>query len=348
MTEKTLMLVLAVSLTHCSDDDSTPETLQALPLVEVVKSLPADIITSMTEAPAADGALGRNKDAYFHVRFQLGIAPNAAYSIYREDANALREVARSITYSFERQKADGDFIISVPPSLQHLGDPSAADLASGTAFFGSALATGLNLFNQSGWFQRLDNTDAGKLAIADTRPQIQRMTDWLQEQTELLKQVDARAANRLLWDANCFYGLGTYLGDIDAQRIGEEFIREALALQHPDGYFQENEGFDSSYNGVSLLHGLQVFVLLPNGELKQQLGAALLRAAKWQITRIAESGEIITTGNTRVFPGGEEFLGEEKSVAASDTVLAFYWLNILSPGRSDYLKIAEKVKNYYF
>jgi hypothetical protein len=232
--------------------------------------------------------------------------------------------------------------------LQNLGEPSAADLASGTAFFGSALATGLNLFNQSNWFQQLGSTDAGKRAIADTQPQIQRMADWLREQRRLLKQVDARAANRLFWNANCFYGLGIFLGDADAQRIGEEFIQQALALQHPDGYFQENEGFDSSYNGVSLLMGLRVFVLLANGELKQQLGSALLRAAKWQITRIAENGEIIATGNTRVFPGGEEFLGEEKGVAAADVVVAFYWLDILSTKRSDYVRIAEKVKGYYF
>jgi hypothetical protein len=73
MIQKIVLLMLAASFTQCGDSQSPTEALQSLSLVQVIERLPADLINGTAEALAADGALGRNKEGYFHVRFQLGI-----------------------------------------------------------------------------------------------------------------------------------------------------------------------------------------------------------------------------------------------------------------------------------
>lgn len=332
-------------LIQCSPTQAPVPELRELSLLSVVGQLPPELVNRLAKAPAANGALGLNKDGYFHVRFQISLAANAAYAVYFREPTAVESVAKSIAYSFTHQKPDGDFEIQVPASLQSFGTPSPADLASGTAFFGSALASTLHLLDQSAWFKSL--SQPGKQLIDSQRQSVQRMTDWLKSQSEVLMQVDHRAANRLLWDAHCFFGLGVYLEDATSKELGEEFLRAALQRQASAGYFTENEGFDSSYNGVSLLMGLQLYTLLPPGQLKRDLGAALVRAAEWQKSRILPSGEITTAGNTRVFPGGEQFLGAEKNVAWVDTVQAFYWLAILTDSPEAYRGFAEKIRSYY-
>ena len=52
------------------------------------------------------------------------------------------------------------------------------------------------------------------------------------------------------------------------------------------------------------------------------LAAALAAAAHWQAGRVTASGEIDTTGSTRVRPGGERFLGREKDVDVAHTIEA--------------------------
>lgn len=339
--------ILSLLLAGCAANEPTPNTLQPLSIHTTVRLLPGELVNSLTEAPDVLGALGRNKAGYFHVRFQLTLASNAAYAIFFTDDRALLEVANSIDYSFSFQKPGGDFEIRVPGSLQALGPPSEADLAGGTAFFGAALGTALVLLQQSPWYQGLSNTGDGKLRIQNNTARVQRMLTWLLAQEFLLQTIDARAANRLFWNARCFYSLGEYLNDNRARAAGLRFLAQALALQDNIGFFRENDGFDSSYNAVSLFNGLQVFALLPAGADQQKLGDALLRAAAWQRARVLPTGEIDTRGNTRVFPGGEAFLGEEKSVAAKDAVLAFYWLHNLAAQPEDFKEIAERVKRFY-
>lgn len=58
------------------------------------------------------------------------------------------------------------------------------------------------------------------------------------------------------------------------------------------------------------------------------------------------TGEISTDGNTRVYPGGEGFLGEEKQVAWIDTLLSFYYMFHLT-AQPEYLQLAEKIKLFY-
>jgi hypothetical protein len=61
---------------------------------------------------------------------------------------------------------------------------------------------------------------------------------------------------------------------------------------------------------------------------------------------VLSTGEISTQGNTRVYDGGEKFLGEEKKVAWKSTAIAFYIMKFLS-GKSEYEIAANKLRTFY-
>ena len=81
-------------------------------------------------------------------------------------------------------------------------------------------------------------------------------------------------------------------------------------------------------------------------EFKQALWRAIDRGVAWQLTRILDSGEITTVGNTRVFPGGDKILGVEKNVAFMHTVMALSYYGILTRNAS-ITATANKVATYY-
>lgn len=344
----TIFIIALVAFARCGDSDPNADVvaLGNQSFQEVLVTLPSRFIEGMVEVPTEEGALGRNKSGYFHVRFQLGVATLGAYATYFKSEEALAHLASSIAYSFRHQKNEGDFTVEVPASLQHLGTPEASDLASGIAFFGAALGQSLTLLKASEWYEALPATYAAKKVIADHQSRVQAMINFLKPQTSVLLDIDLRATNRLFWDAMCFYAIGSYLDDEEAKEIGLNFVTTALAQQTSEGFFIENGGFDSSYNGVSLYFGAMLYSMMPESTLKAELGNALVKNADWQMSRIEANGEITTEGNTRVFPGGEKFLGAEKSVAWKDTVLAFYWLHALS-GNQQYQMAADKVIAYY-
>ena len=109
----------------------------------------------------------------------------------------------------------------------------------------------------------------------------------------------------------------------------------------------EKGGYDSSYEGVGLSIGFKLLSILDTNEtIKQPLWDCLSCGTNWLKSRILPSGEISTQGNTRVFPGGEQFLGVPKGVAWKNTLLSLLNMNYLS-GEEDYALKANKVLNFY-
>jgi hypothetical protein len=311
-----------------------------------ILSLPDYVVTGLTKNPDANGALGRNLDGYFHVRFQMDIGFLASYAVYTKSDDALAKFILAAEYSFNKQKPTGDFELVIPSNLQYLGTPSEGDLTSGVAFFTSAVGSSLVLLNQSSWFMNRPN-DALAQRLANLKSKFQLTVNYLKAQKEVLKMYDKDAPNRLFFDALAFYSMGTYLNDSQAKAIGIEFIESALAQQDAAGFFIEGGGFDSSYNGVSLRLGMVLLgILQPQDDLYVRLKKAISCSVQWQATRILASGEISSTGNSRVYPGGESFLGSEKQIAWIETLLSFYFTYTLSSNET-YRGLAKKVETFY-
>ena len=104
----------------------------------LVASLGSQQLATIVEQPSENGALGRNKDGYFHVRFQLGMTTISDFAISTQRLDALEGLLSTINYAFERQNNSGDFELNVPEKIQNLPEYrplTEGDLVSGTAFF---------------------------------------------------------------------------------------------------------------------------------------------------------------------------------------------------------------------
>jgi hypothetical protein len=350
--KKIVLLLALFTLASCSQEKSKTQSCNTSLLSantsfhSLIGSLPDYVVEGLAKKPDANGALGKNLDGYFHVRFQLDIGFLASYAVHFKNESALENFILASEYSFNKQQSAGDFELVIPANLQYLGPPSASDLASGTSFFLSALGSPLVLLNQSPWFTSRPS-DNLKKRLRDLMPKFQLALNFLKTQKEILKKYDNDAPNRLLFDALAFYAMGLYLNDAEAKSFGIEFIELALAKQDDAGFFIEGGGFDSSYNGVSTRLGLVLLGLVPVLEkVYPSLQKAVSCSVQWQVSRILASGEISLQGNTRVYPGGEEFLGTEKQIAWIDTLLAFYFTYSISSNNT-YEGLAKKLEDFY-
>jgi hypothetical protein len=327
---------------HCNENLITKQvTFEAL-----ISNLPRDVVTGLAKEPTAEGALGRNKDGYFHVRFQMDISFLASYATRFGSDEALSKFILSTEYCFAKQKPAGDFELIIPASLLYLGQPANGDLSSGISFFMSALGQSLVLLEQSGWYKARP-IDQLANRLNNLKPKFQLALNFLKTQKGILKAFDADAPNRLFFDAMAFYAMGTYLNDSQAKAMGIEFIELALAQQKAAGFYTEGAGFDSSYNGVSIRLALTLLGIMRTQEtVYDRLRKSISCSVQWQASRILSTGEISLQGNIRVYPGGEEFLGQVKTIAWIDTLLAFYFTSTFSSDDS-YPALAQKVQAFY-
>jgi hypothetical protein len=294
-------------------------------------------------APDANGAMSNNKPGYFSVRFQMAISNLADYAIDSETPEAFEAIIKAIEYSFQYQLANGDFQIVVPANSPN---PTNIDIASTNAFFLSSLGVSLLALQESPFYNNPVNVSY-KNRIELLRTKITTSLNWLINNQTLLQNYDANTPNRLFFDAIAFYSLGKWLNNVTGTTIGLNFAQLAMQKKSPKGYFLEDGGWDSSYQGVSLINGFKLLSVLDTNEsIRKSLWDCISCATNWQVSRILNTGEISTKGNTRVYPGGEQFLGSEKKVAWKSTVLALFIMKYLS-GKSEYETMANKVRSYY-
>ncbi len=313
---------------------------------EMTAAFRNDIIEKLASGNQTDvnGAMSRNMAGYFHVRFQMGISPLADYAVDAQNSTALEMFVRAIEYSFQYQNPDGDFQLVVPADLVNTGTATEGDRVSGTAFFYSSLGAGLLALNDNAGYQA---QTAAKNRIGVLTQKFRISLNYLKSKQALLKQIDGDAPNRLFFDALAFYSMGKYLDDNEAMKTGLDFAGLGMAKKQPEGYFQEGSGYDSSYQGVGLAIGFRLLSVLNPGEpIRQSLYDNLACATNWETTRILPTGEITTAGNSRVFTGGETFLGQEKSMAYSSVMIAL-WNMYYYSGKEEYNRLAEKVLEYY-
>jgi len=354
-----VFLILILTSTFCSQDITEPDLLQEdfqceiTPVinnysrVSLIQAFDEAIIQGIAsiDVPNNDGAMGRNKNGYFHVRFQMGISSQADYAIYNNNTQALDYAIKAIEYAFEHQLADGSFDYVVPADLANQ-TPTDADLTSGVSFFLSSLGLALNDFDESNWYNSLAITTY-KDRVELLRPKINSAAQWLLTKKAILETADQNAPNRLFFNGLAFYSLGKWLNDENLKTVGVSFAYLGISKKKPQGYFLEGNGWDSSYQGVALNVGFNLYSIIPNNiDLKTVLWDCLSCASNWQKSRILESGEISTKGNVRVYPGGESFLGQEKQVDWIKSMVAMFVMGFYGNDIS-YTTKANEIKGFY-
>lgn len=354
MKSAVVILSLLFVFSSCKEEENEDAyTCESVPLnesftyLDLIAAVPDEVLTGFVQQPTEEGALGRNKNGYEHARFQLPITHLANYAVHFEDEEALTAFVKSIGYTFQYQTTDGDFEFIAPPDTPADKQPLSVDLASGTIFFGYGLGISLHALSTSEWYQGLSDDHSSKQAILGWQSNIESLLAYLKSDLELIKEYDKASPNRLFFDALAFYTLGEYLKDESAQQTGMGLATHAMSLREQTaGYFIEANGWDSSYNGVALKLGLELYVLLDGGELKNLLKDGLSCAADWQSSRVLETGEISTEGNTRVYPGGESLGGREKQVDVEKTAYSFYYMTTLTSDQS-YADLSQLILEFY-
>jgi hypothetical protein len=324
---------------------------ESLSYENMLDGIDAKLLLQTVEQPDINGALSRNKNGYFSVRFQMNMTKLSDLSIKANRIDALKEYLKTLEYSFSHQYSNGSYQLTIPEDLMNdlsINLPNKGDSVSAVAFFNYALAISLNSLHESKWYNYDNEAVEIKNKIEAFLPNIQKTLNYLINNQSVLRQIDGQAPNRLFFDALAFYGLGKVVKNNKALTLATEFINLELNLVNKEqGFFIEGGGWDSSYNGVAIKLGLELYSMLPNSHPdKTKLEKALVCATLWQQSRILESGEISAEGNTRVYPGGESFLGNEKEVDVEKTIRAFYYFAELT-NNDEYWKLANKIYNYY-
>lgn len=356
---KLMLSILILTSISCSVDKTVSDLLQgdfqceiALVInnysrIQLIQAFDEAIIQGIAsiDVPNNDGAMGRNKNGYFHVRFQMGISSQADYAVYNNNSQALEYAIKAIEYAFEHQLADGSFDLVVPADLANQS-PTDADLASGVSFFLSSLGLALNNFDESNWYNSPAMTTY-KDRVELLRPKIDNAAQWLLTKKDILETADQNAPNRLFINGLAFYSLGKWLSDENLKTVGVSFANLGISKKQSQGYFLEGDGWDSSYQGVALNVGFNLYSILPkNIDLKTELWNCLSCASDWQKSRILENGEISTQGNVRVYPGGESFLGQEKQVDWIKSMIAMFAMGYYGNDTS-YITKANQIKDFY-
>ena len=285
--------------------------------------LSAELLNPLAERqqPDAAGAMGRNRQDYVHVRFQMGLHQLVDYALVKQDQQALQAFYRAADYAMQHQQADGDFQVQLPAELNRGQTVGIADRTSGVAFFMYSLGSAAMALETSQWFSSATELVEHRAQLVVLKSQVADTLAFLLRHKVILFKADSRAPNRLLFNALAFYTLGQWLDHPSALTTADEFINLALSQVHPEGYFIEGGGYDSSYNGVATALCYRLLLLgHPHPALPDRCQAAL----NWQQSRVLPSGEISTTGNSRVNSRGqgESFMGRKKDVDVGHTTEA--------------------------
>jgi len=108
------------------------------------------------------------------------------------------------------------------------------------------------------------------------------------------------------------------------------------------GNFIEKNGYDSSYQTVTLQHLLFVYLYSKNPILKQKIDKSLDLGWQWELSRILSTGKILTDGNTRTGPTG----AENKEVNYPEVIEALIYWGYASE-QPIVLQTARKVWEYF-
>jgi hypothetical protein len=289
-----------------------------------------------------NGAVGLNQKEYISVGLQRHSSELIAYGLLTKDTALIGTGIKVLEYSFNYQQPDGSFR-TTPQSI------TAGSAAQDGAFFYYDLGYSMLLLKDSQWFQTASETESLRSRADNLQDPAKTSLTWLVGREPVLIEKDRSGTNRLLYDANAYYLVGKATGRSDALKLGESFARRALQQQASEGFFVERGGYDSSYNAVSLRQAILLYTNLKSDatSLKQDLGKAIDKSVAWQLTRIAPTGEVLTEGNTRIKPIGEQYTltGTVKKVDYKEVVLALDYYAKLS-GDIVAQDAANRVRNY--
>jgi hypothetical protein len=307
-------------------------------------------IASAAVPRSADGLIGRNREwgAMYASRFQMGTGQALrvalampASSVRLADAKA---AFAGIAAGVQGMESSGRLPARVPITVSMGQDPAPVDIASGAAFYLGDACLGVLALEASS----LAGTVATSVSRRELRGRLSQAIRWLVTQAPVLLAGDQHAPNRLLFDARAYQACGILADDSTVRSAAVPFLAAWNRTVSPAGWFMEGDGWDTSYQAVSLDIGMDVVTVLPSGASRDTLHAALVQGAQWLRARVLPDGRVASGGNTRTCDGGESFLGTPKQLALTSVVMGLSRVAVNS-GRTineSFLEAAQRVSHW--
>ncbi len=282
---------------------------------EVLRSLPPGWLEeiSRNDMPDAQGLAGGNRSQgrWIEAGAQRGSCRAVIAAVVTGDLERADQAWRGITTTFEHQREDGGFTAAERPNG---GSSATGPAAVETAyFFLQELGRAILVIRQS------PHEAHFREHIQAIQPKLRKACDFLAAGESTILPKSRKAVNRVFIAAKAFGTCGRVLNDESLVATSRRLVAEALLQRDADGVFLEHGGRDSSYNAVSLLFAQVLALHVPMPELDE----ALKKAARWQVSRVLDSGEVDARGNTRTGVGKEPgYNGQPKGINHNEVILA--------------------------
>ena len=289
-----------------------------------------------SESPDQMGRLGRNKQfqMYSSADWQRTIWIYTQNVLVSRDPAGLENVLKGLELPFMHQLADGNFkFVALPSTTVSPEQQRSSVCVGGCYFFIASFAASANALEQSDWFQTAPENAPYRARLKALKPKVLRSLNYLSSEPNLSTlRTGSIATNRLWMKALALYGGGKFADSLKHRQLGLEFANKAYSQFDPStGIFLEYGGGDSSYQMISLINAtLFATQLPPNDPFRAKILSAVVKGARWELTKILPTGEVSTKDNTRVKPGGESFLGTQKTVSIPDVVRGLAYAGALS------------------
>ena len=282
---------------------------------DVLRSLPAGWLEwlSQNDLPDDQGLAGGNRGQgrWIEAGSQRGSCRAVIAAVVAGDLARADRAWKGVEVTFEHQRDDGGFVATERPSG---GSSASGGAAVETAyFFLQELGRAILVIRQSPHEAHFHDR------IRAIEPKLRRACDFIAAGESTILPKSRKAVNRVFIAAKAFGTCGRVLNDESLVATSRRLVTEALLQRDEEGVFLEHGGRDSSYNAVTLLFAQVLALHVPMPELDE----ALKKAARWQISRILDSGEVDTRGNTRTGVGKEPgYNGQPKGINHNEVILA--------------------------
>jgi hypothetical protein len=297
---------------------------------------PADQPPPVSGCVAADGAANVNAlweaglAHHWYIEDQRGASLLIIGGLVRADNESIATGLRMIDWGFAHQLPDGSF-------------DGTGDAFHSTSFFVESVAHSLLVLQGSPHADRYarviarDNALVHLAALWMIRPDV-----WQRGMRR-----DRPYTHRRYLVAAALGETAVLTGDAALRGPMDEAIDTGLRLQRADGVNPERGGFDSSYQAVGLEYAARWLTYLGDSDTRATAVMTMVqRGLTWEASRVADSGEVYATGNTRTGNGQENTrAGVPKTVSYSEVIRAFGYFG-LKNGDTTWIHLAERIAGF--
>jgi hypothetical protein len=276
----------------------------------------------------------KTKSGKWNIQEQRVAADVIAAGITFHDRDLVDRGLKTLEWGFDRQQDDGSF-----------GSPDCPQKYHSSSFFIEAAAHSLLLLEQSPF------RDAVKSRTNAVKTKLLLAARWMIRPDVHAKAWDGSTAekpqkffgHRRFLVAAALGESGVLCRDDELISQSQNFIRDGIQIQRPDGIIPEKHGHDSHYQAQALLLAARYFTIAADVSLRAELKPMIDKGVAWLVTRIKSDGMVDATGNIRTGMGQEKTLaGIPKEINYTLIYRALYYWGTLVEN-AELKNLAQKV-----